>query len=285
MRKFAELQASAAQLIYHTLSAEWHEFSTKPRRVQALLGAYRYLMQWRYRLAQVSPIQIGIGIPMDPERFRATIDEHGPNYDRIGRVGRLRANCVWNETGRVFTGGEITPAYRIMLEYGKAAESRFAHSGLTGDVLNNPVRLPDGSTVVGNRLVRGAAARDIACDLVARVARRGGDTRHIETGGDPIYAVTADNAARSEIFSCAIDLLAGAEFGDVAAWQQARFLLYQSPKMKKGSDSVIRTFLVAVGAILFERPRILVHDVDLRCLVLGQDSATVMPHDLELCSG
>jgi hypothetical protein len=76
--------------------------------------------------------------------------------------------------------------------------------------------------------------------------------------------------------------LAGAEPGDVAAWQAARYLLYQAPLTKKGSDAVARVFLVAVGTVLLGAAPILEHDVDLQCIVAGQRAATAMPGDAEL---
>ncbi|MEV0357862.1 hypothetical protein AB0H71_17570 [Nocardia sp. NPDC050697] len=276
--RFAELQVAAARQVHAALGAEWSALS-KSERVRALRVSYGELTQWRYRTALEMPPQIGRGVPTHPDRFRSAIDEHGANYDRLGAIGRLRAHSVWDERKRVYVGGVSTPAYRVMLAYGRAAELRFRREGITSDVLRNAVRLPDGSTVTGSGLVRGATARKVADELVARIARRGGDTRFIETGGDPIYAVTAGDAARAEMFRHAVDLLAGAEPGEVTAWQRARFLLYQAPVMKRGSDAVIRTFLVAVGALLFERPPVLEQDVDLRCLVLEQGAATIMPTD------
>ncbi|MFC3966159.1 hypothetical protein [Nocardia jiangsuensis] len=279
VRRFADMQVVAAGRVHEVLSEEWQEFRGRPRRVRALLAAYHELVQWRYRLARVSPVRHGTAVPVDPERFLAPIDHYGPNCDRIGRVGRLRFNSTWNEVDRVFTGGVSTPAFRVTLRYGRAAEARFLRSGAAGDILTSSVRLPDGTRIDGNRLVRGAAARELARELAARVAGRGCDTRRFETGGAPIYVVTAENTARAEMFRQAIDLLAGAGADDVASWQQARFLLYQAPRTKRGSDSVIRTFLVAVGAVLFGAAPRLVHDVDLQCLVLGQGRATAMSGD------
>jgi hypothetical protein len=45
---------------------------------------------------------------------------------------------------------------------------------------------------------------------------------------------------------------------------------------------VTRVFLVAVGALLFGRAPILLQDVDLRCMVLGQRAATEMDGDTAL---
>jgi len=94
-----------------------------------------------------------------------------------------------------------------------------------------------------------------------------------------MYAVTAADRDRERMFHVAMTVLAGADDGDVGAWQAARYLLYQAPMIKKGSDAVIRTFLVTTGALLLGQPPILEQDVDLRCIVAGQAAATTMPGD------
>ncbi|GAA0629821.1 hypothetical protein GCM10010174_57740 [Kutzneria viridogrisea] len=278
VRGFASMQAEAAEAMRERLSARWHTAGTS-ERTELLRAVHADLIQWRYELALRAPGRIGRGIPLDAERFRATIAGHGLNYDRIGYIGRLRAGATWDAATRTFRGGRDTPAHRTMLAYGDAAIDRFRRLGVRGDVLDNPVALPDGACVRGNRLVRGEAAQRLARDLFTRIAQRGADTSQIETGGEPVYLVSAENEARAVMFSAAISLLAGAARGDVAAWQNARYLLYQAPVTKKGSDAVTRTFLVAVGAVLLGTPPTLEHDTDLRCLVLGQDRAVAMPSD------
>lgn len=108
----------------------------------------------------------------------------------------------------------------------------------------------------------------------------------MEVGGDPLYVVTATPDDADVLFNVALAILAGAPdlapLSRLRAWQDARYLLYQAPRMKKGSDAVTRVFLVAVAALLFGRAPILVQDVDLRCMVLGQRSATEMDGDTAL---
>lgn len=281
VRGFASAQAAAAEAMRVRLAAEWQSPRSWTAKVRALRAIHTDLVQWRYELARQAPGRLGKGIALEPERFRSTLEQHGPNYDRIGYIGRMRVGATWDEGSRTFRGGKDTPAHRIMLVYGAAAIARFARCGIDGDVLQNQVRLPDGRRMAGNSLLRGAAAQRIAEDLVKRIAKRGADTSQIETGGEPIYVVSAEDDARTEMFRMAMELLATAEPGDVAAWQQARYLLYQAPTTKKGSDAVTRTFLVTVGAVLLGQPPTLEHDVDLRCAVLGQDEATTMPSDPE----
>ncbi|MFI9384617.1 hypothetical protein [Kutzneria sp. NPDC052558] len=245
--------------------------------VPLLRSVHADLITWRHELALKAPGRIGLGLPLDASRFTTSLVDGGRNYDRLGYIGRLRHNATWDPASHTYRGGAETPAFRLMLRYGQAVHDRFSLEGNTGDVLVNSVTLPDGRVIPGNRLVRRAAAADISSELVARLASRGRDVSQVETGGDPCYAVSADDSSRAAMFSAALDLLASQR--SLASWQAARYLLYQSPQTKKGSDAVTRVFLVAVGTVLLGRPPILDQDVDLRCAVLGQHAATVLPSD------
>ena len=266
---FALEQAAAAEVARSRLAASFD--------VPTLRATHADLIRWRYELARKAPGRLGQGLPLDPTSFVTSLVDGGRNYDRIGYIGRLRHGAAWDLASRTFRGGTETPAHRIMLSYGQAVRDRFARERNAGDVLLNPVTLPDGRVMTGNRLVRGEAAARISAALVARTAGRGRDIAEIETGGDPCYAVSASNSARATMFEAAVRLLAAGR--DLSAWQAARYLLYQSPQTKKGSDAVTRVFLVAVGTVLFGRPPTLDQDVDLRCAILGQRAATVLPSD------
>jgi hypothetical protein len=270
VRDFAAEQAAAAEAARAHLAAGRFD-------VSSLRAVNTDLIRWRHALALRAPGRIGNGLPLDASRFVTSLRDGGRNYDRVGYIGRLRHGATWDPHTRTFRGGDSTPAHRIMLTYGRLLHRRFALDHNSGDVLLNPVRLPDDRQIVGNRLVRGAAAERVAADLVARIAQRGRNTSQIETGGAPCYVVSADDEARADMFDAALTLLATEP--TLAAWQAARYLLYQAPQTKKGSDAVTRTFLVAVGAVLFGQPPVLDQDVDLRCVVLGQPAATVLPGD------
>lgn len=270
VRAFAAAQAAAAESARLRLLVG-------PLDVFALHAVYSDLIHWRHRLALAAPGRIGQGLPLDASRFVTSLVDGGPNYDRIGPMGRLRHGSVWDPASRTYVGGAETPAYRVMVRYGRAVSDRFARCHNSGDVLVNLVTLPSGRVLPGNRLVRGAAAAAVSAALLARLARRGRDTSRIETGGSPCYAISAPDPSRAAMFAAALTLLADAP--SLSSWQAARYLLYQSPQTKKGSDAVIRAFLVAVGSVLFGHPPVLDQDVDLRCAILGQGAATVLPSD------
>lgn len=277
--KFAQEQAQAATLAVPALAGDLASAHSSEERATAYKKTYDTLIHWRADLARRTTRHDAIGLADDPARYLLSITEGGANYDRFGYIGRLRENPVWHPESRTYRGGRVTPAHRIMLRFGQLALDRFAAEPNEGDTLRNPVTLPDGTTIIGNSLVRGAAARRVATELLVRVARRGADPTHMETGGELIYAVTAPDAARDRMFHAAMALLGNARQDEVNAWQAARYLLYQAPLTKRGSDSVIRTFLVTVGTILFDQSPVLAQDVDLRCIVAGQRNATAMPDD------
>jgi hypothetical protein len=285
VREFAARQATVAEDVRIWLAAEWPRLRSRLERAVLLRDAHTQLVQWRYREALEAPGRLGRGLPLDAERFRTPIRDAGVNFDRIGDCGRLRVGAAWNPATRQFEGGQPTPASEIMAAYGRAALDRFdrERDSILGDVLYNLVQLPDGQIRPGNRILRGAAAAEVSEQLVARIAARGGDTSQIETGGDLLYVAGAEPEDADELWTAVVRVLAnGLELdsvGRLKSWQTARYLAYQAPRTKKGSDAVIRVFLVAVGAVLFRRPPLLEQDVDLRCMVLGQAAATVMPAD------
>ena len=279
VRRFAAEQADAAEAARLHMVGDLRHTRSTAERVEVLKRVHEDLIHWRHTLAIRINRRLGSGLPYDASRFRLSMRDGGRNFDRIGYVGRLRENPRWDPTTRTFQGGRETPAFRIMLHYRRVAEQRFATEPNDGETLVNVVALPNGSHATGNSLVRGHAARKITGELVERIERRGLDTNSVEAGGEPMYVVAADDESRKRVFQAAMTELANADHGDVRAWQAARYLLYQGPQTKKGNDAVTRTFLVAVGAMLFDEAPVLEQDVDLRCLVAGQRAATSMPHD------
>ncbi|WP_367128345.1 hypothetical protein [Saccharothrix sp. HUAS TT1] len=282
VREFAERQAAMADLTRLRLADGWYRLN-RAQRVDLLHRTYDSLIdEWRYGLAAQAPGRLGAGIPLDAERFRTRIAPDQPRIDRVGYVGRLRLGARWDESSRTYIRGTSTLAHEIMLRYGHSAQARMYAEGV-GDVLVDRVVLPDGREVFGTRLVRGEEAQRIAASLVARVAARGGDTSEMETGGDPVYVVTADEIARTSMLVAALHELADDDALDpdvaLRAVRSARYLLVHSPRTYKGSDACIRVLLVAVGSMLLRRQLVLDHDMDLRCLVLGQQAATALPAD------
>ncbi|MFE7591246.1 hypothetical protein ACFU6K_17765, partial [Kitasatospora sp. NPDC057512] len=251
----------------------WESDPDVPARAAALAAVHDHLVDWRYRLAvAMGPPPGPAGVLFDPERFRTPIREGDTNYDRLGEVGRLREGAEWDQATRSYTGGLATPASEAMLRYGRLAERRFAAEGVEGDTLQNWVVLPAGRRVAGNRLLRGEAAHRADAELVARYTARGLDASRIETGGEPVYSATPAPRDSAVLHSAALDLLARPHL-TVEDYLSARYLLFQAPRNKKGSDAVTRTFIVAVGAVALPGTvPVLPEDVDLRCYVLGQSS-------------
>lgn len=274
---FADAQAKAATIAADILEAFYIATQDRPADwLFVLRWFHQWITDWRHELAVQASGRLGTGIAYNPERFRTRITEGTTNFDRIGRVGRLRDGATWDPTTRTFVGGADTPAYLAMLSYGAIAADRFAREAPDTDVLQNWVTLPDGRRIAGNRILRGAAATNVAAELAARVEARGMDASQVETGGELYYTATPRAADSQALFDAALQLLAAPKV-DVATYLLARYCLFQAPQFKKGSDAVNRTFIVAVGGVLLGRDApALPADIDLQCYVLGQDMATLV---------
>ncbi|MFB6814485.1 hypothetical protein ACFCV8_08060 [Streptomyces sp. NPDC056347] len=273
IRTFAADQAAAASTVRDTLTKMLAATDTLARRTAALHLAHQDVTTWRYETALRAGDRLGTGITYSAERFRTPITADTTNYDRLGPVGRLRDGAVWHEDSRTYQGGTATPAYDAMAVYGQAATERFTAESVTGDVLQNWIRLPDGRRVAGNRIIRGATARQIGTELATRIARRGLDASRMETGGNPIYTATPHPTDADMLFVAAMEILADPQITP-EDFATARYLLFQAPRCKKGSDAVTRTFTVAAGAALLgDDAPALPADADLRCYVLGQATA------------
>lgn len=272
VRGFAVAQAAAANQIHEQLTRATCD------RADAVLDAYEDALYWRLTLAQDGAIVGGRGSVdgSDAARFATPITDDSPNLDRIGVIGRFRDGSEWDETTRTFVGGSDTPASRLTAAYGQAALARFAVERPRADILFTTVTLPDGCQVTGNWLVRGETALALGRALAERVAKRGLDASRMEVGGAPVYVQTAPARDRGLIREAMLALVAADGF-DLAAWWQAAYLAYQSPRYKKGSDAATRVFLAAVAVWRLGYVPTIPHDIDLRCMVLGQTAAATMP--------
>ncbi|WP_299541755.1 hypothetical protein [uncultured Streptomyces sp.] len=273
VRAFADRQAEAATTARDRLASLWAAATTRTDRITALRTVHTELVNWRYILAVEAGGRLGQSIAYDPSRFRMPIRPGNTNYDRLGRVGRLRDGAQWEPVSRTYTGGLPTPAYEAMLRYGRLAQQRFEDEAVEGDILTTWLTLPNGRHSPGIRIIRGRTAQGIARELTARVAARGIDASRMETGGNPVYTATPDPRDSAAVHTAALGLLADPGLTP-ESYLTARYLLFQSPQTKKGSDAVTRTFTVAVGALALgnETPA-LPADIDLRCYVLSQSEA------------
>lgn len=275
VRGFAGLQVAAAGRVRGELLAGGWQGVGSGERVELLRGVYQRLVWWRYGIAAA---RVGAGSRHTAEHFVRPIGAGDTNYDRLGTVGRLREGATWDSSARTWVGGRETPASRVMVEMGELACARFDREAPDGNVVQNWVHLRGtGKRVRGNRLVRGVVARAVAEELLGRQRRRGNPVEGFDVGGELIYAATARQPTRARLHQAALEVLADAD-GDGCSWRawcEAVYLLCQAPLTKKGSDAVNRTFAVGVGAVILGEPPRLVHDIDLRAMVLGQDAFTV----------
>ncbi|MBW4722407.1 hypothetical protein [Saccharothrix obliqua] len=270
--EFAQHQATEAERLRVRLANDLRDTTSPQARAMLLWTAYAEAHAWRYSLALNTPDSRGT--LLEAQRVLLSLDKAGSNADRLGYVGRHRDGADWDDQLRQYVGGTPTPAHDVLLHYGQLAHARFAAEHVHRDVLRNPVQLPDGHTITGNALVRGRVATRIAEHLAARRAARGHDVSRMETGGQPIYAVSAPTWSRDLCWGAGMGLLGAAEPEDTTAWWNAAYLLYQGIRHKRGSDATLRVFLVAAGAVLLDQPPVLPHDLDLRCMVLDQETVT-----------
>ncbi len=259
--------------------AGWHATAANAgvARLRAL-GPRPTAAQWRAEYgtlidqrAEQGVAQFGQDHTTGKERFQIPITDESPNRDQIGSTGRLRAGSVWSDEAQAWVGGEPTPASRTFEEAGQRAKERFAAEEVTGDVLQNRVRLSDGSEVDGNQIVTGEAAEQIALELKAQVAARGIDVSTFETKGEDLsFTITAKAADRERILQDAFDQLGRPEKLTIHTWADNAYKLFQAPENKRGSDSVIRTFIAEIGEYDLGRVPKFPHDIDLRANTMSQ---------------
>lgn len=186
----------------------------------------------------------------------------------------MRAGSAWSDEAQAWIGGEETPASHVVATAGDRALARFETEGVSGDVLQNWVHLPDGTAVPGNQIVRGEMAKRVVLDLKNGVEKRGLNVSQFETGGNMVFMVTADEASRAAIFQAAMQELErfSQQPGQCTPETLANlaYLLFQAPQNKKGSDAVIRTFLVTAGTYLTNVTPVLPQDLDLRAGTMTQ---------------
>jgi hypothetical protein len=225
---------------------------------------YQSIIEWRHRL--------GVGwvdqkVVETQRNFLTPISDDNPNLDRFGDSGRFRIDAEWDKKVQMFVGGELSLAGRALIKAGERIHLRMDKAGAR-ETLQNRVQLLDGTFVNGNYLFRGGRARQLWRGLKDRLASRGVDVSKFETGGDIVLARTATAANRTKIFRSVMHELARLSLQpedcteDVAA--QLNYLLFQAPKNKRGSDSVVRVYNAVTSTYLLGEPLVLPPDADLR---------------------
>jgi hypothetical protein len=246
MGAFATIQAAEANEALAVLDTQLANAPSVGERVAAFEAAYRHVTDWRY---QVSAGGQWIRPGAEREDFRSTIP-----------------GIAWYRLDPTVGGREPgSPAYRRATELVQAAVDRFEGSG---DTLQNRVRLRDGRTVNGNTLKRR------------------------QFGGDEVTADTATNEDREVLRQAAFETLAELETRRAEAgpldphdpeqrqvFNDAAYFLVQGPEMRRGSDAIMRTFLVAAHTRVFDAAPVLPQGIDLDGMVRGQDAFNKVMND------
>lgn len=236
---------------------------------------YDWLARWRYDEAMEQQSgQFGTNVAWDVQLTVAPITGNLPNHDVLGDAAWLRADAMWNEYRKEWSGGKETPSSIIMDQARAWAQDRFLNEAVDSDTLQNVVQLPDGRQINANFIVRGNTMLRRGQD---RAALRGGDTIKFYSDPDNMIVVTGADKDREIIFDAAIEHLANQRPGIVnqetlKAWADCAYMLYQAPVMKRGSDAVIRSLLTIAGSYMFGETPVISHDIDLRAYVCGQDA-------------
>jgi hypothetical protein len=220
------------------------------KRAKALEELYESFVQARYKKA----LEIG---GKAPEKITTPIKVGDPNFDPFGDIRAL----------------EGSPAHGARAEIGRLAEERFA--GTSAETVQTRVRLPNGETIEGNVIHRGASADAIN-------ALKGNKYGYAE-GAAKIITETTSPANQRRLHDAGVQILAdlAAEAPDLARnpalagkakedFATALYALFQGPVNNRGSDSAIRLFGSVMYQKIFGRLAALPHDVDIRAYALDQ---------------
>ncbi|WP_427889753.1 hypothetical protein ACQHIV_40320 [Kribbella sp. GL6] len=241
LRGFAAVQAAEAGAALGVLDRDLAGAGSRAERVAAFEAAYGHVAQWRYQLA-VEGKWVRPGASAEDVRARIG---HGMNYRLSPTVGPRQPG---------------SPAFKYLTELERVALDR-----LDGrHELQNVVTLRDGSKVNGNILHFVPAPGDEA-------------TRRLFP--DEVQTQTAGPEDREVLRRAAFETLAELEElkADPAnpahrrAFADAAYFLVQGPEFKRGSDAIMRTFLVAAHARVFDAAPVLPQAIDLDGMVRGQD--------------
>lgn len=263
LARFADVQAAAANQAVAEL-ADLIDRQHTPA-TQAFQQVYAQISAWRHRVTQQSaghraensadpgPEEIGPGW--------CNIDLFGPGLRRDG--GRFDP-----ERG-VIGGGAETPASRLSEQLGKAALARFDVEAPTENILDNKVKLPDGTLSYGNSLRRGdelvealGLGRPID-GLVAAYTGEQDDRTALRQAGFETLGRLHDARATDNPPS----------LGDPASrrtFADAAYYLYQAPQFHRGSDAITRVLLAAAHTRIFDAVPTIPHDIDVQAYVIGQ---------------
>lgn len=247
---FAGLQAVEADAALALLDGELGRAATVAARVGAFEKAYKHVAAWRY---QVAAHGRWMRPGSNPDHIRIPIAEY-MQYRLSPKVGRRQPG---------------SPAFVLLTELERVALERLDGAKR----LQNVVRMRDGRRANGNLLLRVQAPTDQT-------------TRRFYPDGlpDEVRTQTAANEYREVLRRASFEVLAElegrrAEGGRLdprdpelrQAFSDAAYFLVQGPEFKRGTDAIMRTFLVAAHTRVFDAAPVLPQAIDLDGMVRGQD--------------
>ncbi|WP_020386525.1 hypothetical protein [Kribbella catacumbae] len=261
---FAQLHAGGTNQALDRLNGLLEAATSQAERVNAFEQTYRELAQWRYDLSERSS---GQRPGATPESYRASIGR-GFVTDPFGKGTHRDGDLRMNSQGTLF-GGTETPASRLAARLSDIAAARFDAEAPDAEVLQNKVRLPDGTTVNGNQIQRGraaAAARNLPENVKDFYCTQTGTEADRKALQQAAFTSLAELEAQRA--SGRTDLLE-----DPAARQafvEAEYFIYQGPEFQRGGDASIRALLVAAHTRVFDAPVKLPQDIDVMAYVASQ---------------
>ncbi|WP_406280605.1 hypothetical protein OH799_14730 [Nocardia sp. NBC_00881] len=208
-------------------------------------------------------------------KLRLTDAEY-PNVNRFSSNAERDGSVLDPRIGR-WVGGLPTPFSELWAETCERALARFDTGGVTGEELQNKIRLSDGTVINGNRILKGKAAEEILHFVwEAKTSPNGWEF----APGD-VITVSGTEANRRRILHDAFEQLARPGEFTVETWADVAYKLFQAPQTKSGSDATIRTFLVGAAAYRLGRVPDFPHDIDLRAMTMNQGDFVryVVDHD------
>jgi hypothetical protein len=245
---FAQVQAAEANAALELLAERLATATDAGERVAAFEAAFRHVSEWRYQVA-ADPERRWTRPDSDVEAFRTPIAA-GEWMDY-----RLTPSVAGREPG--------SPAFVLLTELEQVAKDRLMNQ-LN---LRNPVTLPDGRTITGNLLDQ-------------------------ELYPGQVITGTASFADREQLRQASFETLAELETQRAdegrldphdpelrQKFTDAAYFLIQAPEMKRGSDAIMRTFLVAAHTRVFDAAPVLPQAIDLDGMVRGQEAFSQVMRD------
>lgn len=247
---FAQVQADEANEVLAVLDERLAAAATVEDRVTAFEDAFRMVATWRSQLA-----------------VDGTWTRPG---SRAEDFGKPIAEGRWCEISPHFrTRDKESPAYQRFAALEEIALQRLAG----GRVLQNVVDLRDGRTIDGNLLKSVHGTNEVVTETATLEHR------------EELRRASFEALARLEAKRAEAGRLDAHDPESRQAFTDAAYFLIQAPQVQRGSDAVMRTFLVAAYTRLFDEALRLPEAVDLDGMVRGQDGfSAVMAKDLQVAS-